>query len=228
MECKKDEAFARQEKTLEIENRVLSSENESKSKKLEAMNREKEQLESLIRQMPEGEVILDEFNALKESQPSAQIKDRFAAIRSRMERSTDGKCLDTNKVLLIDNILKVHKLQQLVNEREQYRDVIKSQPGGDQVLQFLENSTPTVPVDMEAYFNELTNFSGSFDEAGRKIAKIHEIAMETIWLQALVRANLGGPSLRDISADIHKESYQKDVETVTSIAMMDIFIDHDR
>uniref|UniRef100_A0A1I7TWI2 ATG11 domain-containing protein n=1 Tax=Caenorhabditis tropicalis TaxID=1561998 RepID=A0A1I7TWI2_9PELO len=228
VECKKDEAFARQEKTLEIENRVLSSENEVKSKKLEKMNREIEQLESLIRQMPDGEDILSEFNALKESQPSVQIKDRFAAIRSKMDRSMDSRCLDNNKVLLIDNILKIHKLQQLVDERLKYRDVIKNQPGGDQVLQCLEATTPSVPVDMDAFWKELSANNGSFDEAGRKISKIQELDMETVWLQAIVRANPSGPCVRDISAETHKENHQKDVETVTSIAMMDIFMDHDR
>lgn len=228
VECKKDEAFARQEKTLEIENRVLSSENEVKSKKLEAMNCEKEQLESLIRQMPDGEIILDEFNALKESQPSVQIKDKFAAICSKMDRSMDTKCLDNNKVLLIDNILKIHKLQQLVDERLKYKEVIKSQPGGDQVLQCLETNTPPVSVDMDSFWKELTAYTGAFDEAGRKINKIHELEMETVWLQALVRANPSGPFIRDISAELHKENHQKDVETVTSISMMDIFMDHDR
>ncbi|KAF1748285.1 hypothetical protein GCK72_024752 [Caenorhabditis remanei] len=228
VECKKDEAFARQEKTLEIENRVLSSENEVKSKKLEAMNCEKEQLESLIRQMPDGEIILEEFNALKESQPSVHIKDKFAAIRSKMDRSTDSRCLDNNKVLLIDNILKIHKLQQLVDERLKYKEVIKSQPGGEQVLQCLESSTPSVAVDMETFWKELTSYSGAFDEAGRKITKIHELEMEAVWLQALVRANPSGPNIRDISAELHKENHQKDVETVTSISMMDIFMDHDR
>ncbi|PIC19052.1 hypothetical protein B9Z55_024731 [Caenorhabditis nigoni] len=228
VECKKDEAFARQEKTLEIENRVLSSENEVKSKKLEAMNAEKEQLESLIRQMPEGEIILEEFNALKESQPSVQIKDKFAAIRSRMDRSMDSRCLDNNKVFLIDNILKINKLQQLVDERTKFKEVIKSQAGGDDVLKCLEAYTPSVAVDMESFWKEMSANSGGFDEAGKKINKINEVEMETLWLQALVRANPTGPFIRDISAEIHKYNHQKDVETVTTISMMDIFNDHDR
>lgn len=228
VECKKDEAFARQEKTLEIENRVLSSENEVKSKKLESLNREIEQLESLIRQMPDGAVILDEFNALKESQPSIQLKDKFAAIRSRMDRSLDSRCLDNNKVLLIDNILKIHKLQQLVDESSLYRNVIKNQPGGEHVVQTLESSRPEVTIDMDSYWKELTAYNGAFDEAGRKIGKITELVMESVWLQAIIRANPTGQQLREITATIHKENHQKDVETVTSISMMDIFMDHDR
>lgn len=228
VECKKDEAFARQEKTLEIENRVLSSENEVKSKKLEGMSFEIEQLESLIRTMPDGELILEEFSALKESQPSVQIKDKFAAIRSRMDKSLDSRCLDNNKVFLIDNILKIHKLQQLVDERLKYKDIIKAQAGGDEVLKCLETYTPVVAVDMDGFWKEMTAYSGTFDEAGRKINKMNELEMETVWLHALVRANPTGPFIKDISEEVHKENHQKDVETVTSISMMDIFMDHDR
>ncbi|CAI2357485.1 unnamed protein product [Caenorhabditis sp. 36 PRJEB53466] len=228
VEGKKDEAFARQQKTLDIENRVLSAENEAKSKKLEALHKEKEQLESLIRQMPDGDVILEEFNALKETQPTVEIKDKFPALRTKMDKSTDRRCLDNNKVLLIDNILKVHKLQQLVDQRQKYRDVIRIQSGGEQVLHCLETAQPPVPIDMEVLWKELSSSTGASDECGRKIAKIYELEMETVWLQALVRSSPNGPSLGDISSALHSERYQKDVETVTSIAMLDIFNDHDR
>uniref|UniRef100_A0A8R1DE81 ATG11 domain-containing protein n=1 Tax=Caenorhabditis japonica TaxID=281687 RepID=A0A8R1DE81_CAEJA len=228
VEAKKDETFARQQKTLDIENRVLTSENEAKSKKLEMLHRENDQLASLIRQMPEGEIILEEFNTLKESQPTIQIKDRFAAFRSKMDKSKDEHYLDNDKIFLIDNILKVHKLQQLVNERQKYKDVIRNQVGGDQALLCLENKISAVAIDMETYWKELSTTNPGSDDCGRKVGKVQELQMEIVWLQSLVRSAPNGPSVGDISSALHQEHHQKDVETVTSIAMLDIFMDHDR
>lgn len=214
VECKKDEAYARQIKTLEIENRVLSTENEAKSKKLEVLSGGIQEREALIRQLPDGESILDEYKALKETNTTSKVEEQVAAIRARIQKVP--KWLDNEKLTCIDSNLKVYKVKQLARMLAEHRNIAETKKGGIEAIKLLDEHLKT---DSFSYMNDLDK------NGGDQVRKIVELVFELVWINSLTRAL---PNSVSTPSRLVLELSDEDAGTVAYISTLDEFVGDDK